>query len=230
MTATFEVISSKVVISDPCYDKISDPSTGSGFVLNLSLDALNGTWVATSEIHEGRVYNFMTHHKETDLSTLEWIEAGMACVDSGQAGVFDASHYRDDQVVGNTSISTYIHIDEPGDRWYAMCCEHNNETLPYGYVSHSGWGDGCYPVFVKKTTEGQVVAVMIIFIDEDDDESTSEEEEENSCDSTTDEEENCENEDSLTEEDEKHITLSMELLDALSIHMNDLSTAVGRRS
>lgn len=89
-------------------------------------------------------------------------------VDSGQAGLFDDAHYRDNSV--------FVGMPEPehkfGIPWFNYCCdltlgERQAGVLPYGAVSSSGYGDGCYPVLQHKNKRGQVDCVVILFLCEE---------------------------------------------------------------
>ena len=91
-------------------------------------------------------------------------------VDSGQAGLFDASHYRDDTVIPNHEN---LKDKEPSEIWYDHCCNITLSplsagVLPYGVVSSSGYGDGGYDCFICRNEYGQIIRAEIEFIPEDD--------------------------------------------------------------
>jgi len=77
-------------------------------------------------------------------------------VDSGQAGVFDLSHYWNDSVAPEVA---------PEEVWYSMCCavtlsECSAGVVPFGAVSSSGYGDGGYDgfaVFVDGVAVGRLL-------------------------------------------------------------------------
>jgi hypothetical protein len=93
-------------------------------------------------------------------------------VDSGQAGIFDAAHYRDDSVFppGFRPNSDY---GNGKDVWYGFCCDTtlNAEcqagVIPFGTVSSSGFGDGGYECTFWKDSDGEIIKVIIVFIYED---------------------------------------------------------------
>jgi len=94
------------------------------------------------------------------------------CVDSGQAGIYDAKYFKDDNIVGDYKLAKFIPINDPGDKWYSMNCKitmnykwHCVDTVPYGVVSSSGYGDGMYDLFVASKND-KIVAVKIVFIDD----------------------------------------------------------------
>jgi hypothetical protein len=91
-------------------------------------------------------------------------------VDSGQAGLFDASHYQDDSIIPNPKPRIY---SAPSDIWYSHCCDITRSplgagVLPYGVVSSSGFGDGGYDCFICRNEYGQIIRAEIEFIPEDD--------------------------------------------------------------
>lgn len=55
--------------------------------------------------------------------------------------------------------------------FYKACCsiakgDVGAGTIPYGAVSSSGFGDGSYVVYGRKTSQGEVAEIKIVFIDE----------------------------------------------------------------
>lgn len=145
-TKTFKVTSGRVVIGDPCYGS------------NDTYPALNGDWEADVDTlgcgdWGQRISRITVHHEEFDPSNTK-VMGHTFSVDSGQAGVFCSGSY-----------------DSEGD-FYDMCCK---ETLskkgygfvPGGFVSSSGYGDGCYEYLVH-TVRGKVVCVELTFIDKED--------------------------------------------------------------
>jgi len=194
---TFEVESGVVMISDPCYED--------GTWCQIKLDGVKpGTWSATRA--EGNrcliaCHGGLSFRPEDFTDELE----GEVGVDSGQAGVFEYDHYRDeslatDEVLGGKRIT--------GDhRWYDMVCnvtldgydEYCEEcnrahvegrrptmecppyagVIPYGFVSSTAHGDGGYRAFVIRDRNGLVVGILIDFdnIKDDEDDGYYEDEE-----------------------------------------------------
>ena len=92
--------------------------------------------------------------------------------------------------IGNISVDAGIcMIGDPcysiqGPRsftWEKFCdsmnrnnIDKNNYCEPFtqgeGIVVRTGWGDGSYPVYVKKTRQGRIAEVRIVFIEESEDE------------------------------------------------------------
>ena len=182
----FDVVSGEVVVSDPCYDlpdKMTCPD------LSGVLAVKNGEWrVTTINSDEGewgnRVAYLLCRHEDNLFDDpydfrLQPAEFDVA-VDSGQAGVFDKQYFKDDSIVAGVERlyeGEVICEDEP---WYSICCdrtcsEEGAGVIPYGGLSSSGYGDGCYKCSVIKEvdlTEGEkVVGILIDFyLDEKEDE------------------------------------------------------------
>ena len=169
---TFEMASDRMAVSDPCYDT-------DVWCRGELQDVLPGIWEASViKRDEGewgiRVAKLVAVHKDyvdSDMEpmTLAPFEVG---VDSGQAGLFDAQHYRDDAVV--VDPDTAVNGNEPGALWYMHCCcltltKLAAGVMPYGVVASSGYGDGSYDCFVGRNSDGKIVRVEIEFIPEEGD-------------------------------------------------------------
>jgi len=167
----FLVLSGKLAVSDPCYD------TDVKYRGELE-NVMNGTWHASAvEMQTGswgrRIARLIAVHEnyaDEKMSKGQCVgfEVG---VDSGQAGLFDASHYRDDSVIPNAKP---VFHEEPAAIWYKHCCDITLSplsagVLPYGVVSSSGYGDGGYDCFICRNEYGQIIRAEIEFIPEEDD-------------------------------------------------------------
>lgn len=171
-------------VSDPCYDKhtcCSGPSGPSGLIF----DCLPGNWDAAatySDVILGtRVAMLIAKHEsipdfaicnqvrgdgERIYFSPQWRDSGiMVCVDSGQAGLFDDAKYQNNSVFDGMPepVSTF------GDIWYRHCCdltlsEARAGVIPFGAVSSSGYGDGCYKVFKHENKFSKVDCVIIVFL------------------------------------------------------------------
>jgi len=140
----FEIVSGKAIVSDPCYEL----GTWCQGTLNK---VKKGPWEAYAYILEdrslGKRVAHLTAFHEKCLPrapySRDWKTEYYIGVDSGQAGIFDRSHYQDQNVVKDLP-------DDPIDKedpWYSLCCDRTREyggTIPYGVVSSSGLGDGSY--------------------------------------------------------------------------------------
>lgn len=182
----FKIESGRVYISDPCYEK--------GTWCQGLIDGVkNGTWNAFIDNRdEGRPGLIrVVHNSVQNQNDLEWASiAADIGVDSGQAGIFDAQHYRSDasipadfQSLRKGGLKRYG--DEEGELFYAACCDrtlgptgegmrvagyYGGGTIPFGAVASSGYGDGSYVAEVAKNEDGEIIAIQIEFISEDDDE------------------------------------------------------------
>jgi hypothetical protein len=168
---TFEMVSSRMAVSDPCYD-------ADVWCRGELENVLPGTWQAYAIKRDKgewgpRVVRLVAVHREY-ADTCEFaaelapFEVG---VDSGQAGLFDCLHYRDDTVaVEHPNVSR----KDAGMLWYMQCCcrtltREAAGVMPYGVVASSGYGDGSYDCFVSRNSDGKIVCVEIEFIPEEDD-------------------------------------------------------------
>lgn len=159
---TFDVISGKLTVSDPCYK----PGT---WCMGELTNVLPGTWNASAVLFDAgewgeRVARLIIHHENhPHTKGLDVQEASIEVgVDSGQAGFFDSAHYQDDTSVPEGD-ETY------GSLWYSHCCNitlsrTQSGVMPYGVVSSSGFGDGGYDCHYWATAAGHIVKAEIVFI------------------------------------------------------------------
>lgn len=167
---TFDVVSGKLRITDPCYDK-KDNSYSS------VIDVRNGKWDAFIVMHDDRPFKLIAMHEHVvTIRDYQWefLDNNIS-VDSGQAGIFDESHYQDHSIILEDPDEDFCN-----DRWYSACCcasimgKNNGESsagvIPFGAVSSSGYGDGEYSCYIHKNSDGMIDAVMIDFQDEYEDE------------------------------------------------------------
>lgn len=167
----FEMISDRMAVSDPCYD-------AEVWCRGELKDVLPGMWEASVikrdegewGMRAARLIAVHVDYADSDVEpmTRAPFEVG---VDSGQAGLFDARHYRDDAVVAEPD--TAVNGGNPGALWYMRCCHLTLTKLaagvmPYGVVSSSGFGDGSYDCFYGRNSEGKIVRVELEFIPEED--------------------------------------------------------------
>jgi hypothetical protein len=142
-TQKFEVVSGRVTLGDPCYES------------NKTVKAKNGPWTArvykTDEGSWGRrVSRVLVHHEGFDpLARGLRSKRATFTVDSGQAGVFDFSRYG-------------------GEEFYEDCCRATLSNrgvgfVPSGFVSSSGYGDGCYEAKIHMVDD-IAVCVELVFI------------------------------------------------------------------
>lgn len=169
---TFKLADGKVIVSDPCYEK---GTWCQGRVDN----AKSGVWNCfVKEGDDGRIAELIALYsnvKDIDRLANEWEEKPFTIgVDSGQAGFFQESCFRNDA----TSRDYYDYFNgeedrEEGDRWYGVCCgltlsEARAGVLEGGVVSSSGYGDGAYPLYTVEEN-GKIITMRLVFIGEDED-------------------------------------------------------------
>lgn len=171
LTDKFEILTGSVWVSDPCYEaggsgqvKLDNVRTGQWSMLLDKRD--EGAWGS-------RVAELVVSHN--GKCCFSWEHAGQIGVDSGQAGVFDVKHYRNDHI--SEGLPRFYEKEAicPDEDWYSLCCDRTLATklggggvVPYGAVSRSGFGDGAYDVYVSKDrTTKEIVGIKIVFIEEE---------------------------------------------------------------
>ena len=163
---SFQISSSKVIVTDPCY------SIGiwcQGIIPSVK----NGTWLASvlqTKIEGWGDRNtslIVTHqdYPDADPARLAEFEVG---VDSGQAGIFDLKSYPDDDNHGKYNDESSFY----GNACSITLNTANSAGTLYdtGVVSRSGFGDGGYNCYTASNDAGEVVAIRIVFIPEYDEE------------------------------------------------------------
>lgn len=175
-------IENGIVISDPCYDfNINDYKKGLAIQKYFPKQyVMTGEWngyVKYADVDgDGPVSKLQACHSsisEDELHNADWqVCKGILGVDTGQLDVFDSKYYKNDDIVGDNPIDKGIYDGkEKGDKWYAMCCYQSGNdkqagVIPFGVVSSSGYGDGCYNYSVIKKN-GIICGFEIVFIDPD---------------------------------------------------------------
>lgn len=173
---TFEVTTGELVVSDPCYDLGT-------WCMGALKNVKKGKWHAVSMIEDNEERNaalFIYHDSISMSKAVDYFnrkykvneapfEVG---VDSGQAGFFDASAYKNDATVPAGAVTDPCWTK---DGWYGLCAtltlgDDGAGVLPGGAVSSSGYGDGGYFCHYAIDGNHDIVYADIIFIGEDDDE------------------------------------------------------------
>lgn len=164
---SFVLKTSTVMMSDPCYSldtwcqlKVENVQTGEWNAYIKQSD--EGDWGV-------RISELIAVKSDKPLKD-RWKrigDDGIIGVDSGQAGIFDLKHYRDDSVI----LKRAKYKIAPGGNhalWYAECCEitlarTGAGVIPYGCVSSSGIGDGAYNAYKQENKDG-IYALRIKFL------------------------------------------------------------------
>lgn len=175
MTKTIN-LGPEVYVTDPCYSapiwcqiKLENVLPGR-WIVSMIYDEANGT--------DRNAELYLIHEDHQKHGGLKFRFLDNICVDSGQAGIFDAASYRDDSTVGTMEVPVSdftINNNESGERWYEAMCKFTltNEgwgSYDTGVVSRSN-DDGSYPVYGAEV-DGKIVGLQLSFIDqspEDDD-------------------------------------------------------------
>ena len=168
-------LESEVMVSDPCY---TDPTW-----CQIKLkDVLPGTYLTTVRKADdpywgNRCSVLLAVHEDYMEDSLSWRNhPGEVGVDSGQAGIFSMSTYKNDEIASSitTPDKTYdgrafsLGVkDRDGDEWYEKMCQFTLSVDSWGsydkgVVSSSGIGDGGYRCLVAKH-RGKIVGIAIDF-------------------------------------------------------------------
>ena len=149
-------VTDKIIVADPCYDY---DKLGTVTLHNV----LSGKYIATAEVVNNLVIALHISHSNFKNDILESESVGYITVDSGQAGFFDLDFFRKNQGGEVGDLNTF----------YGLACaitlspKQAGVIKKRGVVSSSGFGDGCYDVFVCKNEVGKIVAASLFFIEEE---------------------------------------------------------------
>jgi hypothetical protein len=176
-------LSEKVRVSDPCYDNDVWCKTSLSNVYpgeyNVEVDKSDqGGWgnrvTRLTVIHKGYIMEC------ADQSN--WEEHSNIGVDSGQAGIFCETSYRNDELAAgittpesNFSLEDYRKDSGGGDVWYETMCKFTLGGEQWGaydtgVVTSSGIGDGMYPLEVVTNDDGEIVGMRITYLFPEDEE------------------------------------------------------------
>lgn len=171
------LLSGEVIVSDPCYEV---PTWCQEIIRNVR----PGVYDTEAEISdEGdwgqRVKSLTVLHESIKSPVWEFYSNNIG-VDSGQAGVFCMTSYRNDDIVGNLPWLTekgdpfgdhpFRPSKESGEGWYVKMCDRTLReeqwgTYDTGVVSSSGYGDGQY-LLQTCEMDGLIHGFKITFIDD----------------------------------------------------------------
>lgn len=164
-----------VRVSDPCYNDDVWCKTKLTGVLpgkySVEVDKSDeGVWGL-------RCSSITAIHEDYINKDLVWDYHSEIGVDSGQAGIFCESSYRNDEIDIDTPPTDFVlpYDDSPGDAWYEKMCrftlaEEHWGTYETGVVSSSGYGDGGYPLEVARDRSGYIIGMKVTFIGDEEEE------------------------------------------------------------
>ena len=181
-------LSGNVRVSDPCY-------TDDVWCKTRLTNVLPGTYNVEVDKRDTdgwgeRVWSITTVHESIvdDGISLEWEDHSEIGVDSGQAGIFCETSYRNDEIASgittppvNFSLGGFANEDiNNGDAWYEKMCkftlgEQSWGVYDTGVVSSSGIGDGSYALEVLRDVD-KIVCIKLTFLYEDEFDEEDEEE------------------------------------------------------
>ena len=160
-------LTEEVIVSDPCYTI----PTWCQIKLKNVLPGSYKTFVDKSNSFGCgmRCHRLGVVHTNYVSKELSWRRiSGEVGVDSGQAGIFCITGYRNDEIAESitTPESNFnINREGEGDAWYNKMCKFTLSkdqwgSYDTGVVSSSGIGDGGYDCLVAKD-KGKIVGICI---------------------------------------------------------------------
>lgn len=209
-------LSENVRVSDPCY---TDDVCCKTQLKNV-LPGIYNYDVSSKDLGDwgNRVSSItLIHENHNANDSLMWEYHSDIGVDSGQAGIFCESSYRNNEVAaGITTPDIDFPFDDggPGEAWYVKMCKFTLSCDGFGaydtgVVSSSGIGDGSYPLYVVYDENDKIIAMQIDYLPEDEEDEDDggdccgvcgiELESDGSCDYCSNEEAEEKNEESLTQ-------------------------------
>lgn len=150
----------KVIVTDPCYSL----DTWCNYIVS---NVLPGEYKTSVKLTDGgfwgeRVAELIAINTNYQTQPLRWeLVSTDIGVDSGQCGIYDFSYRLS---FGNSCQGSFF---------YKKACKCTDKEERYGeqedsgVTSCSGYGDGCYYLYIAKNQQKEVVAMKIVFIKED---------------------------------------------------------------
>jgi len=163
----FEV-EDRIVVADPCYiDENDSLDELIKHDLGLVFTGCGGTWVAEIKMGDGCVSILRATKDDESAFTSSWEHVGDNGVDSGQMFIGCVSGFplNYDAVLAHYQPNGPCPTGEWEDKDFFGHGE--------GAISSTGYGDGSYPVYVKRNTRGEPVAIEVRFLEDSDEEEES---------------------------------------------------------
>jgi hypothetical protein len=162
MKNSFNVTSTTLRVTDPCYDRDTNISC-----FGILKNVLPGEWVAVEEYIDGLVFQLTVFHSNyfNKMHDTMYEADFKVSVDSGQAGFFDETKFP-----SNSNNFDYHNLES----FYRKICDStlcipNSEGVDFGVAASSGYGDGTYKCKYGVNADNQIVVATIIFISDNDD-------------------------------------------------------------
>ena len=159
-------LGSKIVVSDPCYEL---GIWCAGVLENVLPGEYKCNICIKNIVNWGnRVTHLYVVHKDytINIDDISEEQEFIVGVDSGTAGIFDYDYYAKYNTHEKTAYNWYKqHITNAffpsliSSTWKNYVLTHDK-----GFVSQSGYGDGGYNCYVKRNSDGQIIAIMIEYI------------------------------------------------------------------
>lgn len=150
---SFKVGEDKIVVADPSYDY-----GDSGTVLLKKV--LSGKYLANVTTTDNLITSLKICHSDYKNSDLNFERYRFIAVDSGQAGFFDKDYFVKNQGGTFGDLNSF----------YGLACSITMSPKQVGVirkkgvVASSGFGDGCYNLFVARNSANKIVSAFIEFI------------------------------------------------------------------
>lgn len=143
----------KIVVADPSYNY-----GDSGTVLLKKV--LSGKYFANVTTADNLITSLKICHSDYKNSDLNFERYRFIAVDSGQAGFFDKDYFVKNQGGTFSDVTSF----------YGLACsitmspKQAGVIHKKGVVASSGFGDGCYNLFVARNSANKIVSAFIEFI------------------------------------------------------------------
>lgn len=171
------ILSKNVRVSDPCY---TDDVWCKTQLTNVLPGAYNWTVSFNDTSGWGHRVSGITliHESFDDDDSIEWQYHSDIGVDSGQAGIFCETSYRNDEVapsITTPDVNFMYGEGGEGEAWYEKMCRFTLSSESFGaydtgVVSSSGIGDGSYPLYVAYDDNNNIIAMQLDYLMDDEDE------------------------------------------------------------